>query len=626
MNRMTMIKSCALGLVLGAMSLLPTQAKAFDRYSRTGGGDGTNCSACHGDFRNTTSSQADGQTWSDNLHNVHRRVMVASAGGNSDCNVCHAGNSRMPVMMNMSAGGSGLSTISCMGCHGRNEDNVNANPDVPGKTGYGAGLRQHHSNAGVNSCKGCHADAEPLAYTPVPENVLPDYYANPGTNHPVMPTDSCNPAGSENFEGLAQGLDNDGNGFYDQNDTACMPSFCGDGVVDPGEACDTAGESATCNLDCTVALCGDSKINQSAGETCDDGGESATCDIDCTAATCGDATINVSAGEVCDGNCPSSCDDGKVCTTDSMAGSALACSAVCSNVSITACVGGDGCCAPGCDASNDSDCGSPNLCGNGVIDQGELCDGNCPTSCDDGNACTTDAMSGSAATCDAVCASTAITVCGNGDGCCPSACSNASDNDCSLTCGNGVLDAGETCDPVDTCPTSCDDGNACTTDSMTGSAANCNAACSNIKVTTCVSDDGCCPTGCDAASDNDCSLTCGNGVVDPGETCDPAGSCPTSCDDGNACTNDVLTGNAQLCSAECSYNYFTSCTNDDGCCPTGCTEANDNDCGAGGNGGSSSGTGCGCNSSDGANAPFGIGLMLAFAGLCLFPMRKRLRK
>ena len=50
-------------------------------------------------------------------------------------------------------------------------------------------------------------------------------------------------------------------------------SFCGDGVADLmfGEICDTAGESATCNDDCTVAACGDAIINAAAGETCDDG-------------------------------------------------------------------------------------------------------------------------------------------------------------------------------------------------------------------------------------------------------------------------------------------------------------------------------------------------------------------
>lgn len=49
------------------------------------------------------------------------------------------------------------------------------------------------------------------------------------------------------------------------------PPVCGDGNVDAGEACDDAGESATCNANCTAVACGDSIVNASAGETCDDG-------------------------------------------------------------------------------------------------------------------------------------------------------------------------------------------------------------------------------------------------------------------------------------------------------------------------------------------------------------------
>lgn len=125
-------------------------------------------------------------------------------------------------------------------------------------------------------------------------------------------------------------------------DIAC----CGDGNVGGNEACDDAGESATCNadcsaaacgdfsinvtagedcdegasetmfcdIDCTFPLCGDGLLNTTAGEDCDDGGESAACDSDCTVAVCGDGLLNVSAGEACeDGNtnngdgCSSTC-------------------------------------------------------------------------------------------------------------------------------------------------------------------------------------------------------------------------------------------------------------------------------------------------------------------------------
>jgi len=76
---------------------------------------------------------------------------------------------------------------------------------------------------------------------------------------------------------------------------------------------------------------------------------------------------------------------------------------------------------------------------------------------------------------------------------------------------------------------------------------------------------------------------CGNGVIDPGETCDTGiaagrpGGCPTSCNDGNSCTTDVLQ-NAGTCTARCVTIPITTCTSGDGCCPMGCTNANDNDC------------------------------------------------
>ena len=57
---------------------------------------------------------------------------------------------------------------------------------------------------------------------------------------------------------------------------------CGNGTVEPGEACDDGGESADCDADCTEVMCGDGLANATAGEACDDGGESAECDADCS--------------------------------------------------------------------------------------------------------------------------------------------------------------------------------------------------------------------------------------------------------------------------------------------------------------------------------------------------------
>ncbi len=61
-------------------------------------------------------------------------------------------------------------------------------------------------------------------------------------------------------------------------------------------------------------------------------------------------------------------------------------------------------------------------------------------------------------------------------------------------------------------------------------------------------------TGPDADASED---PCGNGTIDEGETCD--GDCPTTCDDGNACTEGTLIGDPDECTAECEYEPVTEC-------------------------------------------------------------------
>lgn len=219
-------------------------------------------------------------------------------------------------------------------------------------------------------------------------------------------------------------------------------------------------------------------------------------------------------------------------------------------------------------------------CDNGVIDPGESCDPKilCAESCNDGNACTKDALLGSADTCDVTCKYAVIETCVDGDGCCPANCGPEDDNDCSQTCGDNVVDPGETCDPQSSCLEECTDGVSCTTDVLTGSSDNCNVSCSFETISQCMDGDGCCPAGCGPSSDRDCSASCGDGEIDLGETCDPMESCPRSCDDDVACTLDTLIGNPENCTADCLYQPIVSCSNDDGCCPNGCTKANDNDC------------------------------------------------
>jgi len=293
---------------------------------------------------------------------------------------------------------------------------------------------------------------------------------------------------------------------------------------------------------------------------------------------CGNGKVEV--GETCDPIelCPSSCDDGNACTDDIELGAAVTCNLTCIHDLISACQDGDGCCPDSCNSDTDDDCSA--TCGNGEVDDGETCDPpeSCPTECNDGNACTTDELIGSSSNCNVTCTFTAIRECTSGDGCCPAGCNANNDSDCSASCGNGTIEAGETCDPPESCPTECSDGNACTIDNRVGSADNCNVSCTFTTIAQCVSGDGCCPSGCNNNIDSDCSASCGNGSIEAGETCDPPGTCPTSCDDNNECTIDNRTGQASQCNVVCSSTTIVSCADGDGCCPLGCNANNDDDC------------------------------------------------
>ncbi|MDH3521839.1 MAG: hypothetical protein OEM49_15430, partial [Myxococcales bacterium] len=123
------------------------------------------------------------------------------------------------VFMSISTGGTGLAAISCVGCHGREADMGNDGLSA----GRGMGLRRHHEDAGVTLCGGCHSDVS--TGTPVGEEVLPAYYSASDAAHPLIPSDPCNPMADgypEDYAGSTLGLDNDGNGLYDEADlTAC---------------------------------------------------------------------------------------------------------------------------------------------------------------------------------------------------------------------------------------------------------------------------------------------------------------------------------------------------------------------------------------------------------------------
>lgn len=206
------------GITLWLVMSLGGTAIAYDKYADDTAPDPdlTNCAACHGPF-NSGSAYSElepgGGVWPNDLMTTHEQDML---GG--DCDTCHSTGGRTPVYLNTSRGGDGLMAISCVGCHGRLQDATAGITD-----GAGAGLRRHHIGTGASDCwETCHnhADADPgsLPVDLVGEDVLPEYYANPGTGHSI-PTSPCN--SSENIAGSSNGQDNDGDLLYEGADPDC---------------------------------------------------------------------------------------------------------------------------------------------------------------------------------------------------------------------------------------------------------------------------------------------------------------------------------------------------------------------------------------------------------------------
>jgi len=188
---------------LFTLLLLTFSSIAF-AYSEYSGG----CDNCHGDFNSGSyTSNVDGSAWGTDLMTGHSNFGIT-------CNACHKGGFDSAVYMNLSDD----STLSkgCVGCHGRDED-VNGSCVGSGDTavecGSGAGLRSKHALAGVGTCSACHA-GDP---TPTGEQVNPFNYGLAA----VVMTNACNANGSESQYGL-YGLDNDGDGQADADDSDCQ--------------------------------------------------------------------------------------------------------------------------------------------------------------------------------------------------------------------------------------------------------------------------------------------------------------------------------------------------------------------------------------------------------------------
>ncbi|HEY4394190.1 MAG TPA: hypothetical protein VGP64_09010, partial [Polyangia bacterium] len=336
-----------------------------------------------------------------------------------------------------------------------------------------------------------------------------------------------------------------------------------------------------------------------SGDHCCPPGATRATDSDCLG-KCGDGIVD--PGESCDsaavgtGACPTSCPPSpSACLQTTLTGAAATCSTACVSKPIVACSRqSDGCCPAGCTSADDPDCSA--TCGDGKVQSNETCDvaipaggsGACPTTCDDGNSCTTDLLL-SSGTCDATCVHLPVTAFLAGDGCCPPGGDLDLDADCPAVCGDGVVEPPvETCDKAiaGSCPAPAarPAADKCTALTLQGSPSTCTSLWVATPITACVGGDGCCPAGCAAPTDSDCHGICGDGVVQANEQCDRAitagvpGACERTCDDGDACTTDIASGSIQSCTRGCTHLPIVACLDDDGCCPAGCAAAADSDC------------------------------------------------
>lgn len=327
------------------------------------------------------------------------------------------------------------------------------------------------------------------------------------------------------------GVDTDTDGV--DTDTGGVSTTCGDGTVDEGEECDDGelnGDTKACLADCTKATCGDGKVQEGV-EDCDDANflTHDDCTNDCKAATCGDgiwAELAMTSEEcdlganngptsLCLADCtiaPSTCGNmvaevGEACDgtkpLENPANLCMSCKPeLCGDgmVQEPEQCDGDGACTPGC---------TINACGDGIQAAGEGCDDGYDNS--DAHACTS--------TC-------ALAVCGDGKVQsapsdvskleeCDDGKNNGDDKPCTTAClrnvcGDGKTGPGEECDDGD----ANGDDKACTStctaarcgDGKTGPNEECDDGSGNGPTKLCKDD--CTLQGSDGLRDLDWSYVC----------------------------------------------------------------------------------------------------------------------
>jgi fibro-slime domain-containing protein len=251
---------------------------------------------------------------------------------------------------------------------------------------------------------------------------------------------------------------------------------CGNGMLDPGEACDDGNKVGG---DGCTPLC---QIEN--GYVCPTPGQPCVRD-----AVCGDGKLTP----------PEACDDGNTKSGDG-------CSGDCSTVET-----GWRCPVPG------KPCVP--ICGDGVIEGAETCDDGNMTN---GDGCSSTCQKEPNATCPTDSKGNPA----------PGMCSKA-------TCGNGVVESGESCDCGND-PTKLPSGCTGPNGLFNGDGTGCSKTCT--KEPTCRSSSNSCGAGT-MSTTGACSTSCGNGNIEAGEDCDDGNQA-----DGDGCSHDCKVEQGFTCS------------------------------------------------------------------------------
>lgn len=211
----------------------------------------------------------------------------------------------------------------------------------------------------VQSGTGCQAECMNAPIT-VPANG--DGCCPAGAN--ALTDDDCDPVCGNTVIETGETCDT---GIAAPGPGSC-PSACNDGMSCTADMLTGAG---TC-----TAACSATPITMAMnGDGCCPTGATPMTDNDCVLG-CGNGVVG--PGETCDtaivagpGRCPTACDDGMVCTRNQLVNGGT-CTAACTFPVITMPMSGDGCCPAGANANTDTDC-TP-VCGNMVVEGTEQCD------------------------------------------------------------------------------------------------------------------------------------------------------------------------------------------------------------------------------------------------------------